>query len=380
VRIAIDARPALDPRRTGVGRYARQMVRNLPAAVPNDEVVAWYLDPKAAFSGGRRFDDPGPANLVERASPFPARAFRGISSRLGIPKLEWLVRFDVLLATNFLPPPTAGRVVPVVHDLAYEVLPETAPHHDHRWRRRFDAWLRRAPAVIVPSRSTKADLLARHHLEEGRVRVVPHGIEPFERPSDESVASARSRFGIGGPYALFVGAIEPRKNLSALVGAFASMREDDVWLVIAGGRAEWIPYAADLLAAEVAALPEAVRRRIVLTGHVRERDRRALLAGASALAYPSRYEGFGFPVLEAFAAGVPVLTSTASSLPEVAGDAALLVDPNDPDAIAGGLRRLLEDRPLRARLVEAGAERGRSFTWEASAAATAEVLSAAGRR
>jgi glycosyltransferase involved in cell wall biosynthesis len=380
VRIAIDARPALEPRRTGVGRYTRQMVRHLPVAVPNDEVVAWYLDPKAAFSRRRRLDDPGSANLVERASPFPARAFRGISSRLGVPRLEWLVRFDALLATNFLPPPTAGRVVLVVHDLAYEVLPETAPHHDDRWRRRFDAWLRRAPAVIVPSRSAKADLLAHHELDEGRVRVVPHGIERFERPSDESVAGARSRFGIGGPYALFVGAIEPRKNLSALVGAFASMREDDVWLVIAGGRTEWIPHAADLLAAEVAALPEAVRRRIVLTGHVRERDRRALLAGAWALAYPSRYEGFGFPVLEAFAADVPVLTSTASSLPEVAGDAALLVDPNDPDAIAGGLRRLLEDGALRARLVQAGAERARSFTWEASAAATAEVLSAAGRR
>jgi len=380
VRLAIDARPALDPRRTGVGHYARQIVRHLPAAAAPDEVVAWYLDPKGLLSRRRFFGDVGAANLTEHADRFPKRIFQPVSWRLGVPRLEWLVRFDALLATNFLPPPTTSRgVVLVVHDLAHEVLPETAPHHDARWRRRFEQWLLRAAAVIVPSESTKRDLLARHDVA-GEVHVVPHGAEPFEPPSAADIEAVRASFGIGGPHALFVGGIEPRKNLSKLVQAFASLNVDDAWLVIAGGRTNWIPHAAEVLRAEIAALPDAVRLRVVLPGYVGGAVKRALLAGATTIAYPSRYEGFGFPVLEGFAAGIPVLTSTTSSLPEVAGEAALLVDPNDVDAIGEGLRRLLGDSELRERLVAAGRERVRSFTWERSAVSTAEVLRAAARR
>ncbi|MCI0635334.1 MAG: glycosyltransferase family 4 protein [Actinobacteria bacterium] len=373
MRLAIDARPALDPRRTGVGHYARQIVRHLPAAAPADEVVAWYLDPKGLLSRRRFFEDVGARNLTEHADRFPTRVFQPVSWRLGVPRLEWLVRFDALLAPNFLPPPTSSRgVVLVVHDLAHEVMPDTAPHHDARWRRRFDRWLRRAAAVIVPSESTRRDLLARHDVA-GEVHVIPHGAEPFAPPPAADVAQVRASFRIGGPYALFVGGIEPRKNLSALVQAFASLG-DAVWLVIAGGRTNWIPHAAEALQAEVAGLPPAVRRRVVLPGYVGGVVKDALIAGATAIAYPSRYEGFGFPVLEGFAAGVPVLTSKASSLPEVAGDAALLVDPDDVDDIAEGLRRLFADEALRERLRAAGLERMGSFTWKASAAATAKVL------
>ena len=125
---------------------------------------------------------------------------------------------------------------------------------------------------------------------------------------------------------------------------------------------------------EIARLPAPARARIVRTGYVSDADRRALLSGAEALAYPSRYEGFGFPVLEGFAARVPVLTSNVSAMPEVAGDAAVLVDPDDVDAIAGGLDRILEDEGLREELKTAGTARLASFTWERSARATAAVL------
>ena len=164
--------------------------------------------------------------------------------------------------------------------------------------------------MIVPSSSAKADLLERHRLDEGRVHVIPHGADPFEAPAPDEVERVRGRFGIGGPFALFVGGIEPRKNLAALVEAFARARDAEHWLVIAGGRTYWAPQGAESLTAQVAALPEGVRRRVVLTGYVSDDEKRALLAGATVLAYPSRYEGFGFPVLEGFAAGVPVLTSS----------------------------------------------------------------------
>jgi glycosyltransferase involved in cell wall biosynthesis len=286
-----------------------------------------------------------------------------------------LVRFDALLATNFLPPPTrSDAVVLVVHDLAFEAMPEAGPGFGERWRRRFDGWLRRSAGVIVPSASAKADLLRRHRLDEDRVRVIPHGADPFEAPTPEETERVRARFGIGGPFALFVGGIEPRKNLGALVEAFARVGDADRWLVIAGGRTYWAPQGIETLRAQVAALPEDVRRRVVLTGYVSDEEKRALLAGATVLAYPSRYEGFGFPVLEGFSAGVPVLTSSAASLPEVAGDAALLVDPNDVDAIGEGLVRLFGDAGLRERLVAAGRERLAMFSWERAAGATAEVL------
>jgi glycosyltransferase involved in cell wall biosynthesis len=373
VRVAIDARPAADAEPTGVGRYTWRMLLHLSAAMPSDELVAWRVG-----HGGS--DLPRSPNLTERASPIPG-VLEPVWRRLEVPRLERLVRFDALLATNFLPPPTRSHgVVLVVHDLVFEVMPEAGPGFGERWRRRFDGWLRRSAAVIVPSSSARADLLERHRLDEGHVHVIPHGADPFDAPAPDEVELVRGRFGIGGPFALFVGGIEPRKNLAALVEAFARGDDAESWLVIAGGRTHWAPQGTGSLAAQVAALPEGVRRRVVLTGYVSDEEKRALLAGATVLAYPSRYEGFGFPVLEGFAAGVPVLTSSVASLPEVAGDAALLVDPDDTDAIGDGLVRLFGDAALRERLVAAGRQRLASFSWERAAGATAEVLrGAAGR-
>jgi glycosyltransferase involved in cell wall biosynthesis len=373
VRIAIDARPASDAEPTGVGHYTRRMLSHLPAAMPADELVGWHPN-----TGGS--DLPRAPNLTEHVSRIPG-VLEPVWRRLELPRLEGMVRFDALLATNFLPPPTrSDAVVLVVHDLAFEVIPEAGPGFGERWRRRFDGWLRRSAGVIVPSASAKADLLQRHRLFEGRVHVIPHGADPFEAPGTDEVERVKTGFGIGGPFALFVGGIEPRKNLDALVDAFARLDDPEPWLVIAGGRTYWAPRGTETVRARVQALPEHVRRRVVLTGYVSDEEKRALLAGATVLAYPSRYEGFGFPVLEGFSAGVPVLTSSAASLPEVAGDAALLVDPNDVGAIAEGLVRLFGDAGLRERLVAAGRERLATFSWERAAGATAEVLrGAAGR-
>jgi glycosyltransferase involved in cell wall biosynthesis len=373
VRIAIDARPASDAEPTGVGHYTRRMLEHLPAAMAADELVAWH--PQAGGS-----DLPRAPNLTDHVSRIPG-VLEPVWRRLEVPRLEGMVRFDALLATNFLPPPTrSDAVVLVVHDLAFEVMPEAGPGFGERWRRRFDGWLRRSAAVIVPSASAKADLLERHRVEETRVLVISHGADPFELPFPDEIERVREHFGIGGPFALFVGGIEPRKNLETLVEAFARLDDPEPWLVIAGGRTYWVPEGTESVRARIEALSERVRRRVVLTGYVSDEEKRALLAGATVLAYPSRYEGFGFPVLEGFSAGVPVLTSSAASLPEVAGDAALLVDPNDVDAIGEGLVRLFGDPDLRRRLVAAGRERLATFSWERAADSTAEVLRGAADR
>jgi glycosyltransferase involved in cell wall biosynthesis len=376
VRAVIDARPALDPRRTGVGHYTQQVIRHLPHADPQSEYVAWYLHAKGLFRPRRFFDSVSAPNLSERASRFPARVFEPMSSRLGVPRTEWSVEFDVLLATNFLPPAThEPGVVMVVHDLAYEHLPQTAPHMDDRWRRRFDGWLRKAAGVIVPSASTRDDLLAAHPVDPARVAVTPLGVDAsvYAPAPPERVEAVRAKFGIDGPYALFVGGIEARKNLETLVRAFSRV-PPPTRLVIAGGPVRWDPEAGERVDAAVEALPEEVRERIVRTGYVTDDEKRSLLSDATLLAYPSLYEGFGFPVLEAFAAGLPVLTSNVSSLPEVAGEAAVLVDPGDEQAIAEGLVQMLEDDDLRALLSAAGLARSAHFTWETTARKTAEAL------
>ncbi len=381
MRALLDARPALDPVRTGVGHYAERLIRHLPRVDPEGRYVAWYLHARGLLRPRRFFADvPG---LEERASRVPARLFQPLSLRLRAPRLEWLVGdFDVLLATNFLPPPTGRmeRVVLVVHDLAFEVYPSTAPQIDERFRRRFARAVRHAGAIVVPSVSARGDLVARYGVPEDRVHAIPHGVdaEAFAAVPAEELERVRERYGIRGPYLLFVGGLEPRKNVVALVRAFAASGVDAT-LVIAGGRVRWFPAEEARIFAAVRRLPERVRSRIVMTGYVSEADKRALVAGAEGLAYPSLYEGFGFPVLEAMAAGTPVLTSNVSSLPEVAGEDALLVDPKDEHAIAEGLRRLLEDGGLRERLIGPGRARAAGFTWEATARRTAEVLHAVAR-
>ena len=377
MRVVLDARPAVDPRRTGVGMYADALVRHLPFAMPEDRFAAWYLDVRGLGRRARRFAGSAP-NLSEHASRIPSRLFGPVSSRIGVPRVEWLSgASELFVATNYLPPPTRSRgVVLVVHDLAFESMPETAPHHDARWRRSFVRWLRRASAVIVPSDATREELFAHHDVDHGKVTVVAHGTDTdaFSPVSPLEVEAVRARFAIPGPYIVFLGGLEPRKNLERLIQAFGMVEHTDVSLVIVGGAVRWAPAYATQVDEAVAALSPGARERVVRVGYVDHVDRRALLSGAEILAYPSRAEGFGFPVLEGFAANVPVLTSTTSSLPEVAGEAAVLVDPEDPEAIAGGLRELLEDTDLRNVLRAAGTARVASFTWQRCARETAAVL------
>jgi len=373
VRVAIDARPALDATRTGVGHYADRLIRALPGVEPGVTWVAWYLHARGLVRPRRFFPDVDAPNFREHASRLPARLYQPISWRLGLPRLEWLMDLDAVLATNFLPPPTRKPAVLVVHDLGFERFPETAPHVDARWRSRLDDGIRAAAAVIVPSEATRGDVIDAYRVDDAKVRVVPHGVDPPTPVKAEAVALVRRRFGIEGEYVVFIGGIEPRKNLRALVRSFARV-PGDAWLVVAGGPVRWMPQEAARLREELSAIPAEARRRVVLTGYVAGVDKAALLAGASGLAYPSIHEGFGLPVLEAMAAGVPVLASNVSSLPEVAGDAALLVDPGNEEEIAHGLSRLLSDEELRARLSEAGPARAAAFTWERTARATAEAI------
>lgn len=370
---------------TGIGHYARELILRLPRVDHDATYVAWYLNARRAVRPWRwdRRSFPRLPNLEERWAPIPATWFERASMRWELPRLEWLTRFDVLFAPNFVPPPTATRrLVLTIHDLAFRLHPQTAPMATRRWLARLDRALRQAAEIVAVSEATRTDLLELYPVDPDRVTVIHHGIDPerFRPAPPEEVDRVRRRHGIDGPYVLFLGGLEPRKNLSALVRAWARLPHDlRPGLVIAGASVPWNPEGRTELGLAVAALPHPVRGRVTLPGYVGHREKVALLSGATALVFPSLYEGFGFPILEAMAVGIPVVTSDVSSMPEVAGEAAILVDPRSEEDIADGLGRVLTDKALADRLREAGRDRVRRFDWDEAARAHAAVLHRAGR-
>ena len=363
---------------TGVGIYTRELILRLPRADPSTRYEAWYLNARRALRPWRwsRRSLPRVPNLHERWTPFPAQTFERLSLRYELPRLEWFTDFDVVFAPNFVPPPTRSRrLVLTVHDLAFRRFPETAPLATRRWLRRLDRALRQAAEVVVPSAATRDDLVEMYPVDPERVTVIHHGVDGDRiRPApEEEVERVRRHYGVKGRYVFFLGGLEPRKNLPRLVRAFA--RADiDASLVIAGASVAWNPEGREQLDRALASMDRERHERVVLTGYLGTRDKVALMSGAEALAFPTLYEGFGFPLLEAMACGTPILTSNVSSLPEVAGDAALLVDPLEEPAIAEGLERLVGDRALRQRLIDAGSRRLQRFDWDTSARKHAAVM------
>ncbi len=374
LRVAVDARAAVAPYRTGVGVYSRELLRRLPVVDPPAEYTAWVLDARGAVNGRRFFADaPG---VLERRTPIPARVFDRTVARLDLPRIEWFVRFDVLFAPNFVPPPTrAPRLVVTIHDLAFRLMPETAPHAVPWWRRAVERAVTTARRVIVPSTATRDDLVRLYGVDDRRVEVIPLAVdhERYRPPAGEAIAEARARLGLPGRYLLFLG-LDRRKNLPAMLEAYAGIPEAGRPPLVVAGARPWEPDGSDPTDAALARMPAAARSGVVRLGYVEERLKPALLGGAIALVYPSRYEGFGLPVVEAMATGTPVIASDVSSLPEVTDGAALLVDPDDPATIADALERALDDDELRAKLREAGLARAAHFTWDETARRTAATI------
>jgi len=271
-------------------------------------------------------------------------------------------RYDVVHATNHLRHPIRrARVTATVYDLTAALLPELHTAGNVKVESRFTAnVLRRADGLIAISESTRRDLVRLFGIPAGRVEVIYPGIdERFSRITRETAAETLERLGLRKPYILFLGTVEPRKNLDRLLDAWSELAPSfgaDFELVVAG-LAGW---ASEATLARLRAAQSGVR----YLGYVAESDLPALTAGASVFAYPSLYEGFGFPVAQAIAAGVPVVTSNVSSMPEVAGPGGILVDPRSVGEIRDAVSRLLTSPSLRERLAAAGREHSKRFRWE----------------
>ena len=316
----------------------------------------------------RHRDPPAPSfrpPIEVRALPLPRLALYEAWHALRWPPVERATGpVDVVHATAVAVPPSRAPLVVTIHDLAFLANASQATRHGNRFFRRGTELARRhARLVLVPSEATAAECRGAGFAPD-RIRVVPWGVEPATVTPDE-VAVMRRTHGIERPYVLFVGTVEPRKNLAGVVGAMATLAGRDVDLVLVGP----VGWNEDLDArlAPLSGTGIGVHR----LGFQPPEALAPLYAGSAAFAFPSLREGFGLPVLEAMAAGAPVVTSAGTATAEVAGDAALLVDPRDHDAIGVALARILDDDAVATDLRTRGRARAATFTWERTAELTA---------
>ncbi|MDT7540143.1 MAG: hypothetical protein QOE33_47 [Acidobacteriota bacterium] len=281
-----------------------------------------------------------------------------------------------LLHVQYTAPPFAPcPVVATIHDLSFEHLPSTFKRRS-RAQLRFTVrrTARAAAHVIASSEFTRRDIIETYNIAESRTSVVPLAAAPhFHHVADaEELRRVRHVYGIEGDYILAVGSIQPRKNLARLFRAYADLRRsrerDKLPRLLVVGKMAWL-YEETLRAVEECGVADAVK----FTGYVPEHDLPALYSGALCFVYPSYFEGFGLPPLEAMRCGTAVVAGDRTSLPEVVGDAGLLVDPFDTDAIAAAIARLIDDKTLRAVLSERGLARAKQFDWRETARLTLEV-------
>jgi glycosyltransferase involved in cell wall biosynthesis len=283
---------------------------------------------------------------------------------------------DVLFVpAHVLPIVHPRRSVVTVHDLGYRHYPAAHRSLDRLYldlSTRYHVHV--AAHILADSQATRDGLIREYGADPARITVVYPGVDENLRRVDDpaAIAAARAKYDISGEYLLYVGTLHPRKNLVRLIEAFSALESGALKLVVAGQKG-WL---YDRIFARVQEL--GVEQRVIFPGYVADADLPALLSGARVFAFPSLYEGFGFPVLEAMACGVPVVCSDVSSLPEVAGDAALLVDPLDTRAWATALERALTDEELRVELTTRGYVQVERFSWQRAAEATLNVLEKVG--
>jgi glycosyltransferase involved in cell wall biosynthesis len=374
--IGVDASRAWRARRTGTERYALQIINHL-----------LHL-PAAAQHTWRLYGDAAPPDW----SPFPARtpgaAADNVQTRILPARRLWTHRAlagevrrnppDVLFVPAhviplLLPPQRLPPAVVTIHDLGYRFFPAAHTRTQRwylDWSTRWSAHV--ATRVIAISQATAHDLGRFYAIDRRKIDVIYEATVPLPPPAQPPAELPP----LPRPYALFVGTLQPRKNLVRLAQAYAQLlRTHHVeWDLVLAGGAGWLSQEV-IEPIDALGLPDRIHR----FGYVADDVREALLRNARLFCYVSLYEGFGLPVLEAQAQGVPVMTANHSSLPEVAGDAALLVDPLDTDAIADAMLRLSRDEPLRQQLIAAGYANVARFSWQKAAQETLAVLLAAAK-
>ncbi|HEZ7989732.1 MAG TPA: glycosyltransferase family 1 protein [Ruminococcus sp.] len=370
MRITFDAVPLCSEKITGIGWCEVGQTNALAKLHPEDRYEYSFFT-SGDDSRTERVRSLAAKNIGINSSSFSGYLYRAASTFLPVPYSFFFGRkSDVTHFFNYIVPPfVSGKKVVTVHDMVYKAFPDTV-----RGRTKFmlnmglKRSMRRADIIVTDSEFSKEEILKYFPQHKRKIRVVPCGVdlERFKPCTDlERISKVKSSLGIEGDYFLYVGTIEPRKNLRRLIAAYAAfvkkVGENSPKLVLAGGKG-WLDGE---IYASVRKL--GLEGKVLFTEYVPAGDMTPLMCGALAFVFPSLYEGFGMPPLEAMACGAPVLTTNAASLPEVVGDCAVICDAYSVKSIAQGLYRLYSDKDLRAQLSRKGIERAKGFTWERSA-------------
>lgn len=370
MRIGIDVRPLLSPVRAGVGEYTSELLSALFSLNLDHEYVlvsSGMAGPPAEVGKWQA------ENIISHHIKWPNKLLHFSQSILHAPPIDRLVgELDCWVSPNvgFTTLSPRLKQIQVIHDLSFEIMPDCYSLKRRLWHRFASprAACERANAVVVPSEHTKHDVCRQFGIQDEAVHVIHPGIaHRFFHCREEEMAQAKASFTLPERFVFFLGTIEPRKNIESLVHAFdrSSLRADGYELVIAGAPGWSCRGTFDLIAQTPG---------VRYLGYVDSAHQPALYRLASLFVYPSLYEGFGFPVLEAMAAGTPVITSNRSSLPEVAGNAALLVDPYNADEIGRAMKQLLNDTALYRRYAARGPDQARQFQWRAAAQTFSTLL------
>lgn len=355
-------------RMTGIARYTVELTRALRKLEPSMEIILLNPYLEAEHPWYREF----PNHPLPHLKKLPLAATLGnLELHRAATKLRLDVLHDPCGIAPFLAPRGRYRRVTTIHDTLPALYPET---QQFLTRLVFSVLVARAgitaDAVLTVSQASVDDLIRHYRMPASKVHVTPNGVYQPEPLPDEDVREFLGRLGVTRPYFLYVGALHPRKNLPRVLESFARVRQvhPRVNLAIVGPPS----WGGHHVLREVLRSADA-DQGVVFTGFLSDEDLQALYQGAHALVFASLYEGFGLPALEAMSHGTPVITSNVSALPEVVGDAAILVDPTSVESISRAMVQLLEDDALRQELGRRGKIRSRLFTWEATAAETLRV-------
>ncbi|HET6454025.1 MAG TPA: glycosyltransferase family 1 protein [Armatimonadota bacterium] len=358
--------PSSSYRNAGISQYIRHLVTALGQLSDAPET---HL-----FLPGTNLDEFPSCFRVHRSSwKSEHPAVRIAWEQIVLPFLLRKHQLDVLHSPmHVLPGICPVRSVVTVLDLAFMRHPETYPRRQRKYLEfATKRAVRKANAVIAISENTRRDVIEAFKVPESRVLTTPLGVDESFGPAPKvRIEETRRRYGMGEQSLLYVGTLEPRKNIAMLLAAFGQVRTDfeqPCELVLAGGKGWFYD--------EIFRLVESLglRNHVRFTGYVRKEDLPVLYSAAAVFVYPSLYEGFGLPPLEAMACGTPVITSNASSLPEVVGDAGIMVDPHDAQALAEAILRVMRDPDLRQEMSEKGIERAKQFSWQQTARLTLQA-------
>lgn len=371
MHVSFDAQPLIAGQKTGVGFCEAGMIRALASLYPEPRYALDFFSfrhRQAKLDTLEPFTRQGLA--LNECAWFPGTVYRAACSLTPLPYRLFLGgKAQITHFFNFLlPPGVAGKRITTVHDMAFRAFPETVRLKTRTMLQvSLEKSCKRAHRIMVVSEFTRQELIKYMNVPADKIFVAYNGVDTgvfYPRTDPQALQRTRDKYGIPDSYFLYLGTLEPRKNIERLIEAYAALRSKrpDCPVLVLAGRKGWL---YNTIFQRVAQLH--LEERVLFTGYVEDGDAPFLLSGAHAFLFPSLYEGFGMPPLEAMACGVPVLTANTSSLPEVVGDAALLVDPYDVDSILFGMERLLDDEQLRRDLAEKGRARAALFTWEASA-------------